>query len=249
MPVDRGPRPLVLFDIDGTLIRKAGPHHRQALVEAVRVITGLETTTENIAVQGMLDRDILRLMLRNAGASDALARRSMTKLVRHAQDVYENGCPNLRHAVCPGVRMLLWRLFRRGTPLGLVTGNLTRIAWRKMDRAGLRRYFRFGSFAEEGRERADLVRLAIRQARRAGWIAPDSPISLIGDHPNDVRAAQANGIRAVAVATGIATAAELATAGPDVLVADLRELPAEVLLDGRGPRNPITAARTRLVCR
>src|SRR5215475_8967425 len=54
---------LILFDIDGTLLRRAGPHHREALVEAVRKVTGLETTTDNVPVAGMLDRDILRAML------------------------------------------------------------------------------------------------------------------------------------------------------------------------------------------
>jgi phosphoglycolate phosphatase len=68
---------LVLFDIDGTLIRKAGPHHREALVEAVRRITGLESTTDGVPVQGMLDRDILTIMLNNAGAAKSLIRRSM----------------------------------------------------------------------------------------------------------------------------------------------------------------------------
>ncbi|MGH9665006.1 MAG: HAD family hydrolase [Bryobacteraceae bacterium] len=233
MRQNQSSRALVLFDIDGTLIRKAGPHHRQALVEAARRITGLETTTDNVPVQGMLDRDILGVMLRNAGASQTLIRRSMAELVLHAQNIYERECPDLRRSVCPGARMLLWQLFRREAPVGLVTGNLTRIGWMKMERAGLRRYFRFGSFAEQSRDRAGLVRLAIRQATREGWITPDSPVSLIGDHPNDVRAAHANGVRAIAVATGIATTAELAACAPDILVADLRELRAELLINGR----------------
>ena len=37
-------RALILFDIDGTLLRRSGPHHRDALVEAVRRVSGLETT-------------------------------------------------------------------------------------------------------------------------------------------------------------------------------------------------------------
>ena len=60
---------LVLFDIDGTLIRRAGPHHRQALVEAVRKVTGLESTTDDIPVQGMLDPNILAIMMKSAGAT------------------------------------------------------------------------------------------------------------------------------------------------------------------------------------
>ena len=67
---------LVLFDIDGTLLRRAGPHHREALIEAVRRVTGLETSLENVQVAGMLDRDIFREMLNQAGAKDSIARRT-----------------------------------------------------------------------------------------------------------------------------------------------------------------------------
>src|SRR5215472_15497051 len=64
-------RALVLFDIDGTLVRRAGPHHREALVRGVRRVTGLETTTEGVPVHGMLDPDILTIMMRRAGAGRA----------------------------------------------------------------------------------------------------------------------------------------------------------------------------------
>ena len=221
---------LVLFDIDGTLLRRAGPHHRQALVEAVRRCTGLLTTTDGIPVQGMLDPDILARMLAAAGASRVLIRRKMPQMVAIAQSVYVRRCPDLRRKVCPGARMLLYRLSRRGVPMGLVSGNLTRIGWKKMERAGLRRYLRFGAFAERAATRAALVRFAVKHARRQGWISRGAPVALVGDHPNDILAARANGVRAVAVATGLASAAELAAHSPDVLVPDLRALSLEMLL-------------------
>jgi phosphoglycolate phosphatase len=221
---------LVLFDIDGTLLRRAGPHHRQALIDAARAATGLETNLDNVPVAGMLDRDILTAMLRNAGASSASIRRHMPELVDRAQRLYTRSCPDLRRKVCPGARMLLYKLFRRGVPAGLVTGNLTRIGWKKMERAGLKPYLRFGAFAELARDRAGLVEIAIRHARRQGWIDRAAPISLIGDHPNDIRAAKANGIRSISVATGVIPAAELATHAPDVLVPDMRALTLEDLL-------------------
>jgi phosphoglycolate phosphatase-like HAD superfamily hydrolase len=224
------PPALVLFDIDGTLLRRAGPHHRQALVEAVRNTTGLETNFENVPVAGMLDRDILTAMLRNAGASSVSIRRHMPELVEQAQRIYTRSCPDLRTKVCPGARMLLYRLWRRGVPTGLVTGNLTRIGWKKMERAGLKRYLRFGAFAELARDRAGLVKIAIRHARRERWIDRSSPIALVGDHPNDIRAAKANGIRSVSVATGVIGAEELAMHAPDILVPELRALEMEVLL-------------------
>ena len=137
---------LVLFDIDGTLVRKAGPHHRRALEEAVRHVTGVEASTENVPVAGMLDRDIVAAMMHHAGVSATTVRRAMPQIVERAQRIYVRTCPDLRRKVCPGVRSLLRQLERRGVTMGLVTGNLTRIGWRKMERAGLRPRFRFGCF-------------------------------------------------------------------------------------------------------
>jgi phosphoglycolate phosphatase len=221
---------LVLFDIDGTLLRRAGPHHRQALVDAVRKIARVETTTDGVPVAGMLDRDILTVMMTRSGMKRAAIRSAMPDIVRHAQSIYARSCPDLQRRTCPGVRALLYRLRRRGVVTGLVTGNLTRIAWKKMERAGLRHYFRYGAFAELARDRAGLVRLAVRQARREGWISPGSRISLIGDHPNDVLAARANRVRSIAVATGMIALDELSRHSPDVLLPDLRSIKLEMLL-------------------
>ena len=215
---------LVLFDIDGTLLRRAGAHHRNALVEAVRRASGIATTIDGIPVAGMLDRDIAGAMLRSAGASEAAIRRVMPGIVKEAQRIYVRTCPDLRRRVCPGARQLLYKLSRRGVPAALVTGNLTRIGWTKMERAGLRHYFRFGAFAELARDRAGLVRVAVAHARREGWIGRNGPVVLIGDHPNDVRAARANGIRAIAVGTGIVDQQELMAQKPDLYVPDMRAL-------------------------
>jgi phosphoglycolate phosphatase-like HAD superfamily hydrolase len=221
---------LVLFDIDGTILRRAGPHHREALVEAVRRVAGIETTTSGIPLQGMLDTDILHLMLQRAGIGSAQVRRWMPDLKWEAERYFVKVCPDLREKVCPGVRELLRDLRRQKIPAGLVTGNLSRIAWKKMERSGLKMYFRFGAFSEQAPDRAGLVRRAIRHARREGWISSTSAITFIGDHENDIRAAQASGIRSVAVATGLSSAEALASCGPDILVNDLRSLQLEMLI-------------------
>ena len=232
MPDTRsGPAPaLVLFDIDGTLIRRSGPHHRQALVNAVYKVTGLTTTTDGIPVHGMLDPDILTLMLKAAGAPGSFIRRQMPAIIGVAQSVYARCCPNLASKVCPGVRGLLGRLARRGVPMGLVTGNLTRIGWKKLERADLKRHFRFGAFGEMSRDRTGLARIAIREARGRGWIGRGTKVSLIGDAPPDVRAALANGIYSVAVATGISSVEDLAAESPHLLIEDLRSLSLRDLL-------------------
>jgi phosphoglycolate phosphatase len=217
-------RALVLFDIDGTLVRRAGPHHREALVYGIRKVTGLDTATESIPVQGMLDPDILTLMLRHAGVKVARIRETLPAIQGAAERHYLRVCPELRDKHCPGVEPLLERLTRHGVLLGLVTGNLTRIGWRKLQRAGLRDYFRFGAFGEMARTRTALARIAIREARFHHGIARDAPISLIGDAPPDILAARGNRIRSISVKTGITPPDELAALQPDYLLSDLRDL-------------------------
>ena len=195
-----------------------------ALVEAVRMVTGLATTTEGIPVHGMLDPDILTLMMRAGGFDDAAIARALPAVIETAQDVYQPGVPDLRDKRCPGVEEVLEHLKGRGIVMALVTGNLTRIGWRKLERAGLHHYFRFGAFAEMAATRGGLARLAIERARREGLIGDGESISLVGDAPQDVMAARENGIRSIAVRTGISSAEELERLAPDVLIDDLNGL-------------------------
>jgi phosphoglycolate phosphatase-like HAD superfamily hydrolase len=223
---------LLLFDIDGTLLRRAGPHHRQALVDAVRAVTGLKTTTDDIPVHGMLDPDILAEMMRRAGASSEQIEAAMPEILKEAERVYEAICPDLRGKTCPGVKRFLVQLQRHRVPCVLVTGNLARIAWKKLGCAGLARFFVFGSFAGTAHTRTALARNAILMARRRGLVRRVTRVWLIGDAPQDVLAARANGIGCVAVHTGISTARELGRLRPDRLVKDLSRI--QVVLDGTG---------------
>ncbi|MGJ5820510.1 HAD family hydrolase [Paludibaculum fermentans] len=202
MPRYAKSRVLVLFDIDGTLLSRSGPHHRQVLEEAIWQVAGVRSTTDGIPVQGMLDGDILQCMLRQAGAAEA-APELMLAIMKKAQALYVRRCPDLREKVCPGAPQLLERLAAEGVVVGLVTGNLSRIGWRKMTQAGLRPHIRYGAFAEQGATRAELAGLALAEARRREWLEAPTVATLIGDHPNDILAARANGLRSVAVGTGV----------------------------------------------
>jgi phosphoglycolate phosphatase-like HAD superfamily hydrolase len=144
--------------------------------------------------------------------------------MRAAERYYLQVCPELHDKHCPGVEPVLERLTRRNILLALVTGNLTRIGWRKLERAGLRGYFRFGAFGEMARTRAGLAKLAIRRARREKLIGRDAPVSLVGDATSDIVAAHANGVRAISVQTGITPVEELRRERPDLLLRNLREL-------------------------
>jgi phosphoglycolate phosphatase len=215
---------LVLFDIDGTLIRRAGPHHKQALIEGIRRVTGISTTLEGVATQGMLDCDLIRGML---GGDHPF----LEQIILECEAAYLCNCaPTLRERVCPGVPELLCALQERGAVMGLVTGNLRAIGQKKMQLAGLGDYFVVGAFSERGRTRAELAAAAAHEAQRLGLAAQDAPVTLIGDHPNDVEAGRHNGFRTVAVATGLSPWDELAAERPDLLVRTLAELEIDRLL-------------------
>jgi phosphoglycolate phosphatase-like HAD superfamily hydrolase len=222
---------LVLFDIDGTLVRRAGPHHKQALTDAVKLVTGRSSTLDDVPTHGMLDGELLRVMLGRLSFTEPEIARMLPVLMQTAQSCYQQNCPSdLSDKICPGVRAFLEQLNESGIPAGLVTGNLTSIGWKKMELAGLRSYFRLGAFADRGRTRAELVAAAIRQATAETLIDSATRVSLIGDHPNDVRAARANGIRSIATATGLCSYEELRAEAPDVLVRDLTELSVQMVL-------------------
>jgi phosphoglycolate phosphatase len=220
-----GTRPLLLFDIDGTLIRGAGPHHKQALIEGIRKVTGRSATLDGIETAGALDRDLIASMLRASGESDRRIRMKLSQIMLECQNSYAANCTaDLTPFLCPGVADTLADLKSRGAAFGLVTGNLSAIGWKKVELAGVRPYFSVGAFAEDGRTRTRLGRVAAYRAAKLGLITKASRIFLIGDHANDVAAAKANGYHSIAVATGVTPFEELAAAKPDTLVRHLGEL-------------------------
>ena len=208
-----------LFDIDGTLLRGAGPQHGEVLVEAIRQVVGVPASIAGIPVHGMLDQDILTEMLLRAGRSSADIASALPDILRRAQQSYPLCCPDLRGKVLPGVREVLDEISALGFPIGLVTGNLTAIGWCKVERAGLKSYFQFGAFAEMSTTRAGLAAIA----RKLSGADDDALITQTGDAPSDIIAARENRFRSVAVATGMTSLTDLAKLGPHLLLNDLSQ--------------------------
>jgi phosphoglycolate phosphatase len=216
---------LVLFDIDGTLVSKAGPAHRRALEAAVHEVAGVQGSLEGVSTHGRLDQDLILELLGVEGHHDALP-----QIYLRAEEIYLETCPDIRDRVCPGVPELLHHLRQAHVPLGLVTGNLSRIAWTKLERAGLRDDFSFGAFSGMAPTRSQLVALAVTQARAERLVADDALISLVGDHHHDMHAAKTNGIRAIGVATGALSVDQLRASGADLAVETLSHLSWKYLL-------------------
>jgi phosphoglycolate phosphatase len=211
-----------LFDIDGTLLLSRDRVHRDSVAIGVQRVTGFEVTLAGILLHGSTDTAILREACHQAGVPpEILEERIEAILEAMRQSVVER-----RHELdlvrMPGVEDVLNHLARRGALLGLATGNLEMIGWIKVERAGLREWFRFGGFSDHFPVRAELVSQAAKKARELA--GPDASVCVVGDTPRDIQAARANFLSVIAVATGRYSFDELLEHRPEVCATSLADL-------------------------
>jgi phosphoglycolate phosphatase len=225
---------LVLFDIDGTLLRRMPPAHRQAICDALDAVYSAHLGAEIIfrpedlgQTAGMTDAAIAWRALRAAGVPDAIIAAGLAEFYAAAATAYERHVPaDLRSYYTPHVAETLDWLAAQGAALGLVTGNIAHIAWTKLRAARLDTYFGCGAFGDEAIERERLPALAVpRACERFDRAFALDHVYVVGDTPADVACGLACSLRTVAVATGPAhSLAELRAAGAHYTFADLRGL-------------------------
>ena len=122
----------------------------------------------------------------------------------------------------PGVEQALRHLAQRGALLGVATGNLEMIGWIKVERAGLREWFRFGGFSDHFPIRSELIAHAAGKAREMA--GEQARVCVVGDTPRDIEAARANSLPVIAVATGRYSFDELLALRPEVCATTLADL-------------------------
>ena len=208
---------LLLFDVDGTLLRANGGG-QTAIERAVTAVTGKTARTDGVSFSGRTDPAIFRDVLRANGLP---VRDDLLSNVLHAYvDAAQQTIQPENVDCLPGVDRLLTLLARRSdTFLGLVTGNVEPIAFHKLKTVGLAGYFSIGAFGSDHEDRSRLPPLASeRAAETAGHSFSLSEAVVIGDTGRDVDCARAAGARAVAVCTGHPSRSELAAATPDLLL-------------------------------
>lgn len=217
------PSTLVLFDIDGTLLRTRGAG-REALDEAFDAVCGWRAATEGVYVAGSTDERILRDVAALRGEVWDEARTPALRTAYLAGLARRVVMP-ARSELCPGVVETLAALRERPhVEVALLTGNWEAGAVIKLAAVGLGDTFAWGAYADDAVERDALVPIA--RARAAARGRPADRILVIGDTPADVRCARAGDALAVAVETGFATHEAIAAERPDLQVRDLaRGLP------------------------
>ena len=206
-------RSAILFDIDGTLLYARGIG-RIAFGNAFLAAYGLPyPDIAGLSFVGATDSNVVRHMAASCGIASTPAREEHFFL-RLAHDIDTALAQNKPH-LYPGIPELVTRLNELGHVLGIITGNVRATAWSKLRHAGLDHAFLFGAYGDEHHDRTAIARIAMTR------VPADATVRLmIGDTHLDVQAAKANGLKAVAVATGWVPAEELAAAGADLVLPD-----------------------------
>jgi phosphoglycolate phosphatase-like HAD superfamily hydrolase len=218
-------RRLVLFDIDGTILLTSGAG-RRAIVAARAGEVSDTTGFDRVRFDGKTDPQIVAELLGTAGhaverESDrvrAVCERYVGLLARELE------LPSASTTLMPGVPGLLDRLEAEpGVVLGLLTGNLAEGAALKLRSGGIApERFRVGAYGSDSGHRPDLPAIAARRAAPLyGRVPHGAEVVIIGDTPADIACGSGIAARAVAVATGGYSVAELERCGPYAVFEDL----------------------------
>ena len=222
--------PLVLWDIDGTLVDTAG-HGATAFADAFEAVFG-RPPEGLVPMAGRTDHEIALAILDRSGVADGESHLpGMWRELATALDGKQDAIRAEGRAL-PGAEAVLEELARREDVLqSLLTGNIEANAAIKLGAFGLDRWLdlEIGGYGSDGGVRSELVKVALGRARerRSVDLRP-ADVVLVGDTPLDVAAGHAAGVRVVAVASGHSSEADLRAASPDVVLQDLCDTDAAV---------------------
>jgi len=229
----------VLWDVDGTLLNAGGVGvDLYSVVFSQLFGRSLEVTAP---MAGRTDRAIILETLTLAGIPEP--RRYIDPFIAGlaGQAPAARSAVAARGRALPGAAAALAAL-ASGAHQTVLTGNVRAVAEVKLAALGLRDPLDLciGAYGDDHEDRAELVHVARRRAAAvhecsgsgsgsgaaeakvtARFAGPDTVV--VGDTPLDIAAALAAGARAVGVATGPSSLAELRAAGADVVLPDLSD--------------------------
>ena len=217
---------LVLFDIDGTLIRTGGAGVK-AFGRAFATEFALPQGTERLQFAGRTDTGLVQEFFRQNQIE--LTAQNFQRFFDSYIFWLDHLLGQLDGGLCPQVRQFLRELQALPQPplLGLLTGNIRLGAEIKLRHFQLWEEFHTGGFGDDHPERNQIAAIARDRASRVlnGKLRGEQ-ILVIGDTPLDIECARAIDAKVLAVATGGSSLEQLQTHRPDWAVSDLSRLTA-----------------------
>jgi phosphoglycolate phosphatase-like HAD superfamily hydrolase len=232
---------LLLFDVDGTLVRPLGLG-RRAFLSAIEDLFGASAEPAPFPYDGLLDTEIARRTLSSLQAApDPTAVDRL--LAAYLERLSEQPFPPADRCRCEGLPGALEHCLARGHRVALLTGNVRGGALVKLRAAGLDAFFAdgggglLGAFGEDAAERPGLVPVALeRCGRHFGSEFEPASVWIVGDSERDIFAAKAAGVRCVAVGTGHTPPEVLRGLAPDAFLPSLKDTEALCAAVEGGPQ-------------
>lgn len=224
-------RRLVLWDVDGTLVR-AGGVASEVFSLAVEHAVGRHPGEHGVAMSGKTDPQIALEILAGMGLEAGQDERHLPVVVERLESELAAAVELIRRKgrVLPGVCELLAALHDDPeVAQSVLTGNTAGNAATKLAAFDLDRWLdlEIAAYGSDDRDRRALVPIALRRAEELrGWTLAPHDVWVVGDTPNDLRCARAAGARCLLVGTGNVAVDELAALDADQVLDDLSDVDA-----------------------
>lgn len=218
---------LVLFDIDGTILKMKWGVSREIFAGYLVKLFGREIPDKNIPnFHGMTDMQIIKEIAENINFPFEKIQNRLYDIWEELSDDFASHCTKENIELMPGIVNLLELLDSDDRiKLGLLTGNIKRNAYAKLDAYNLSRFFPVGAFGNDGYDRNTLPKIVFERANNFWYGSKFNANNsmLTGDSPRDIECGKVNSIAVLAVATGGIDAEILKEYNPEYIFEDFSD--------------------------
>ena len=216
---------LILFDVDWTLIKGRIPGVINSFEYGFKKVYGVNASINDAApYEGKTDRQIIFEVLQNKGLERKNIELKLNEMFLSMVEYVQKNIKKKDVVALPGAKDFLEKLKGCKYKLGVLTGNVQRIAEIKLDFADLKYFFEIGAYGSESEKRSELVEMAKERAnKKFGHTFSNSDIYLVGDSIRDISCGKETGIKTIGVTTGLHKNTDLENAGADLVLSNLEE--------------------------